>query len=250
MPSLSSITSMFTTIYGIISYMKYIKMMTAALLFLLSGCTFLSPLSATVTPSSDSAFELSQVPVYTDQPYIEINGNMPFFHFSELTESFFETYTELDSLGRCGTAYASLSSNEMPTEPRGSIGMIKPSGWHTIRYDVLIPDGKYLYNRCHLIGYQLTGQNDNPLNLITGTRYMNTQGMEPFENQVASYLRRTGNHVLYRVTPIFEGNNLVCNGVLMEAKSVEDDDLEFCVYCYNVQPGIVIDYSDGTSRAE
>ncbi len=230
--------------------MKYIKMMTAALLFLLSGCTFLSPLSAAVTPSSDSAFELSQVPVYTDQPYIEINGNMPFFHSSELTESFFETYTELDSLGRCGTAYASLSSNEMPTEPRGSIGMIKPSGWHTIRYDVLIPDGKYLFNRCHLIGYQLTGQNDNPLNLITGTRYMNTQGMEPFENQVASYLRRTGNHVLYRVTPIFEGNNLVCNGVLMEAKSVEDDDLEFCVYCYNVQPGIVIDYSDGTSRAE
>ncbi|NCB33528.1 MAG: hypothetical protein EOM64_06555 [Erysipelotrichia bacterium] len=230
--------------------MKHQKFLAALCLCLLTGCTNLNLFSAPASPSADSGFHLSAVPAYTDNPYAVINQNIPFFDSSEQKEASFETYSALDSLGRCGAAYADLTRDDMPSEKRGSIGMIKPSGWHTIRYDALIPDGKYLYNRCHLIAFQLTGQNDNPLNLITGTRYMNTAGMEPFENQAASYLRKTGNHLLYRITPVFEGNNLVCSGVLMEAKSVEDDGLEFCVYCYNVQPGIIIDYSDGSSRAE
>ena len=160
-----------------------------------------------------------------------------------------QTFSKLDSLGRCGAAIAVVGRDLMPTEERGSIGMIKPAGWHTVRYDDLIAD-KYLYNRCHLIGYQLTGENANEQNLITGTRYLNVEGMLPFENQVADYVRKTGNHMLYRVTPIYDGNDLVARGVEMEASSVEDQGkgLEFHVFVYNVQPGIEIDYATGDSR--
>lgn len=158
-------------------------------------------------------------------------------------------YSDLDALGRCGTACASIGQDLMPTESRGSIGMVKPTGWHTVRYDDLV-DGKYLYNRCHLIGYQLTGENANTKNLITGTRYLNIEGMLPFENMVADYIEETNNHVLYRVTPIFEGNNLLANGVLMEGYSVEDKGagVSYCVFAYNVQPGIEIDYATGESK--
>lgn len=192
-------------------------------------------------------FKLADVSAYSDQPYVEINGNKPYFTAKDLTKKSFETYSDLDKLGRCGVAYASVGKDLMPTEERGKIGQIKPSGWHTVKYDNV--DGKYLYNRCHLIGYQLTAENANEKNLITGTRYLNVQGMLPFENMVADYIKETGNHVLYRVTPIFEGDNLVASGVLMEAESVEDKgkDIEFCVYVYNVQPGITIDYATGDS---
>lgn len=190
---------------------------------------------------------LSEVPEYDGTPYVVINGNVPFFTEEEKTSEPFEYYSPLDRLGRCGTTFACISPELMPTEERGSIGMIKPSGWHTIKYDFV--DGKYLYNRCHLIGYQLTAENANEQNLITGTRYMNVQGMLPFENEVADYIRDTGKNVLYRATPIFEGQNLVANGVLLEALSVEDDGrgIEFCVFIYNVQPGVEINYSTGES---
>lgn len=191
---------------------------------------------------------LSSIPDYSGSPYIEINGNEPFFSEDEYTTSSFEYYADLDELGRCGTAYACVGTDIMPTEERGSIGQIKPSGWHTVKYDCV--DGKYLYNRCHLIGYQLTGENANEKNLITGTRYLNVDGMLPFENMVADYVKETDNHALYRVTPIFEDDELVARGVLIEAKSVEDkgDGLTFCVYCYNVQPQISIDYKTGESK--
>ena len=187
---------------------------------------------------------------YDGSPYVQVNGNVPFFDSTDDTTDCFELYSELDSLGRCGTAYANISKELMPTEERGEIGMVKPSGWHTVKYPEIITD-LYLYNRCHLIGYQLAGENANEKNLITGTRYMNVEGMLPFENEVADYVRRTGNHVLYRVTPVFEGENLVAEGVLMEAYSVEDDGkgVEFCVFVYNVQPGIEIDYKTGESWA-
>ncbi len=196
-----------------------------------------------------SSFTLSDIPEYSGDAYAAINNNIPFFEKSDYTTEAFENYSPLDSLGRCGTAYANICLELMPSEERGSIGSVKPSGWHTVRYDGMV-DGKYLYNRCHLIGYQLSGENANEKNLITGTRYMNVDGMLPFENMVADYVHETGNHVLYRVNPIFDGNNLVASGVLMEAKSVEDDGdgIEFCVYCYNVQPGITINYATGDSE--
>lgn len=193
-------------------------------------------------------FSLQDVPVYDGGPYAEVNGNVPYFQEKEFTTTAFKKFSMLDKLGRCGVVKACLGPETMPTEPRESIGMIKPSGWHTVKYDGI--DGNYLYNRCHLIGYQLCGENANELNLITGTRYMNTQGMEPFECDTAYYMKRTGNHVLYRVTPLFKGNDLVVTGVLMEARSVEEDDFAFCIFCYNVQPGIVIDYSSGESWLE
>lgn len=192
------------------------------------------------------------VPAYNGSPYVVVNNNVPFFTASDdNTTSSFETYGDLDSLGRCTTAYACIGQDLMPTEPRGDIGSVKPTGWHTVKYPGIV-DGNYLYNRCHLIGYQLTAENANEKNLITGTRYMNTEGMEPFENLVADYIKETGNHVLYRVTPMFEGSNLVASGVLMEAKSVEDQGagVEFCVYCYNVQPGITINYATGDSSVD
>lgn len=180
--------------------------------------------------------------------YTEVNGGKPTFSSFEKKRRGFEEYAALDKLGRCGITYACIDKSMMPTEKRGSIGMIKPSGWHTVRYDDLISD-KYLYNRCHLIGYQLTGQNANKQNLVTGTRYLNVAGMLPFEDEVAEYVKKTGNHVLYRVTPIFKGNNLVCSGVQMEAQSLEDDEISFNIFAYNSQPGIVIDYKTGDSHA-
>ena len=203
--------------------------------------------TTTKKETSTSSFDISKVPAYKNSPYIAINDNVPDFVESDMKTFSFETYSRLDSRGRCGVAYACIGQDLMPTEKRGAIGMIKPTGWHTVKYDFV--DGKYLYNRCHLIGYQLTAENANERNLITGTRYMNVQGMLPFENMVADYIKETDNHVLYRVTPVFEGKNLVASGVQMEAYSVEDDGdgVEFNVYCYNVQPGIDIDYETGES---
>lgn len=197
------------------------------------------------TPAT--SYDLESIPEYSGEPYVTIHDNVPFFSEEELTTDAFETYSELDDLGRCGTAYANICEEIMPTEKRGKIGMIKPSGWHTVKYTGI--DGNYLYNRCHLIGYQLSAENANEKNLITGTRYLNVTGMLPFENMVANYVNETGNHVLYRVTPIYNQENLVADGVLMEAQSVENDDLAFCVYCYNVQPGIEIDYHTGDSKS-
>ncbi len=186
---------------------------------------------------------------YNGSPFVEVNGNVPYFGADDLTTESFETYSDLDSLGRCGVAYANIGKDLMPVEERGEIGMVKPSGWHTVKYPEVIED-LFLYNRCHLIGYQLSGENANVQNLITGTRYLNVEGMLPFENEVANYVRDTGNHVLYRVTPVFEGDNLVAEGVLMEAYSVEDEGrgVAFCVFVYNVQPGIEIDYATGESK--
>lgn len=205
--------------------------------------------SAPTEITTASSFSLSDVPAYSGKAYTSVNGNVPYFSAAELTTQSFETYSDLDSLGRCGVTYACIGKDLMPTEERGSIGMVKPTGWHTVRYDDLV-DGKYLYNRCHLIGYQLTGENANTKNLITGTRYLNIEGMLPFENMVADYIQETNNHVLYRVTPIFEGNNLLANGVLMEGYSVEDKGagVSYCVFAYNVQPGIEIDYTTGESK--
>lgn len=195
------------------------------------------------------SFDLNDIPEYSGEAYVVINNNIPDFDESDYTTEAFETYSELDSLGRCGVAYANICKEIMPTEERGEIGQVKPTGWHTVRYDDLI-DGNYLYNRCHLIGYQLAGENANEQNLITGTRYLNVTGMLPFENEVADYVEETNNHILYRVTPIFEGSNLIASGVQMEAYSVEDngEGVQFNVYCYNVQPGINIDYATGESQ--
>ena len=188
------------------------------------------------------------VPVYSGEPYTELNGNIPYFTDREKTEDVFEHYSDLDTLGRCGAAYANICKELMPTDKRGEIGMIKPTGWHTVRYDDIISD-KYLYNRCHLIGFQLAGENANEKNLVTGTRYMNVDGMLLFENMIADYVKETDNHVLYRVTPIFVGDDLVCRGVEMEAYSVEDngEGTSFHVFVYNIQPGIEIDYATGDS---
>lgn len=188
-----------------------------------------------------------EIPQYAGAPYTEIHNNVPFFTDEELTDQSFETYSPLDDLGRCGVAFACVGRDLMPTEDRSSIGQVKPSGWHLVKYDCV--DGKYLYNRCHLIGYQLTAENANERNLITGTRYLNIEGMLPFENQVADYVQQTGNHVLYRVTPVFEGDNLLASGVLMEGYSVEDNGtgICFCVYAFNIQPGVQIDYATGES---
>lgn len=197
--------------------------------------------------NNNSYVSIDAIPAYDGKAYVAVNNNEPFFTDSDMTTNAFENYSDLDSLGRCGVAYANICRDIMPTEERGKIGMIKPSGWHTVKYDVI--KDRYLYNRCHLIGYQLAGENANPKNLITGTRYLNVEGMLPFENLVADYVNNTGNHVLYRVTPMFSGSNLVANGVLIEAKSVEDNGggILFNVYCYNVQPGVGINYENGDS---
>lgn len=195
-------------------------------------------------------FDLSSIPAYSGKAYFAVNNNIPYFTESEYRTTSFEQYAPLDSLGRCGVAFANIGTDIMPTEERGSIGMIKPSGWQTIKYENV--EGKYLYNRCHLIGYQLSGENANERNLITGTRYLNMDGMLPFENMVADYVEETGNHVLYRVTPVFEGSNLLATGVLMEGLSMEDNGAGICfnVFCYNAQPGIKINYANGNSEAE
>ena len=201
-----------------------------------------SPTSNTVSVEG-----LNDIPEFSGEPYVIINNNVPYFEEKDYTTTSFELYSDLDSLGRCGVAYACIGIDIMPTEERESIGQVKPSGWHTVKYDCV--SGKYLYNRAHLIGFQLAGENANEKNLITGTRYFNVEGMLPFENMVADYVKETGNHVLYRVTPIYDGNNLVASGVLMEAYSVEDNGADICfnVYVYNSQPGITIDYATGES---
>lgn len=211
------------------------------------------PVSSTLPSESTAAtsFSLSDVEPYSGSAYVAVNGNIPYFTSSELTTTSFELYSALDSLSRCGTAYACIGQDLMPTEERGSIGSVKPSGWHTVRYNGVV-DGNYLYNRCHLIGFQLSGENANERNLITGTRYLNIDGMLPFENMVADYVQETNSHVLYRVTPVFEGDNLLAAGVLMEGYSVEDDGdgICFCIFAYNVQPGVTINYATGDSTLD
>lgn len=210
----------------------------------LSGCQT----TLNVTDETSSVVSsLEEVPAYSGSPYVEINGNQPDFSQDQETTESFESYSELDSLGRCGTAFACIGEDLMPTEDRGSISEVHPTGWVQAEYDCV--DGGSLYNRCHLIGFQLTGENANEKNLITGTRYLNVEGMLPFENLVADYIKETGNHVLYRVTPVFQGDNLVASGVTMEALSVEDagEGVCFSVYVYNVQPGVEIDYATGES---
>ena len=226
--------------------MKKIKILSVFLLSALLLCACTIPTNPNNGPNSETV-TLENIPDYSDEPYVILNDNKPEFSTDDLTTSSYEHYSELDELGRCGVAEASISINLMPTEDRGSIGQIKPSGWQTVKYDNV--EGKYLYNRCHLIGFQLTGENANEKNLITGTRYMNTEAMLPFENMVADYIKETSNHVLYRVTPIYEENCLVANGVQMEAMSVEDEGESICfnVYVYNVQPGIEINYKTGES---
>lgn len=225
--------------------MKRTAMILCTMFLLLSlvltGCPALE------TSTETLSFSLEDIPAFSDEPYVVINDNQPDFPEEDQATNSFESYSPLDALGRCGVAYANVGVDLMPTEERGDIGQVKPTGWHTVKYDIV--DGKYLYNRCHLIGYQLTGENANEENLITGTRYMNVDGMLPFENMVADYVQETENHVLYRVTPIFEGENLVASGVQMEAWSVEDDGEGVCfnVYVYNNQPGITIDYATGES---
>lgn len=233
-----------------------------ALLFSLSACADLAPaekstgavesssaVPADIGSSGSQTVTLDRIPAYTDAAYVAVNDNTPYFsdEDKQCTDPF-ETYSELDELGRCGVAYANICTELMPVEERGEIGQIKPSGWQTVKYDCV--EGKYLYNRCHLIGFQLAGENANAKNLITGTRYLNIQGMLPFENLVADYVKETEHHVLYRVTPLFEGEDLVASGVLMEGWSVEDDgeSVCFCVYAYNVQPGVTIDYATGASQ--
>ena len=212
---------------------------------LLSGCELGLPQEN--QQASAVSVSLEEVPAYSGSPYVELDGNLPGFSLEERTTNSFETYSTLDALGRCGPAYACIGQDLMPTEDRESISSVRPTGWVQAEYDFV--EGGSLYNRCHLIGFQLTGENANEENLITGTRYMNVEGMLPFENMVADYIKETGNHVLYRAAPIFEGENLVASGVVMEALSVEDEGEGVCfhVYVYNVQPGVEIDYATGES---
>lgn len=225
--------------------------------FLLAGCTKAAPATAEHTGSAQSAGraqptaagrEERALPVYAGQPSVVMDGNVPSFTEADLTTTSFEHYSELDSLGRCGVAYACLGQDLMPTGERESITEIHPTGWQYAKYDWI--DHGLLYNRCHLIAYCLAGENANEKNLITGTHYMNNDGMNPYENYVADYIDRTGHHVLYRVTPVFEGDNLVASGVEMEAMSVEDDAISFHVYCFNVQPGVRIDYATGDNERD
>ena len=219
-----------------------------ALLF--GGCSYNQPGLDTqaIQENTQKSYELTDIPAYAGNSFVILDDNKPAFSKKdrERTDAF-ETYSDLDELGRCGVAYANVCKELMPTEERGAIGMVKPTGWHTVKYDNV--EGKYLYNRCHLIGYQLAGENANEKNLITGTRYLNVTGMLKFEDQVADYVNETNHHVLYRVTPVFEGDNLVASGVEMEAYSVEDkgEGVSFHVFLYNVQPGITIDYATGES---
>jgi len=236
----------------------FLRIRTAALAALLAFSIAYVPVPvlndgaavATTAEAKTKKFSLSQVPKYNGEASVEVNGNKPYFTAKEKknTKSF-ESYHKLDKLGRCGVAYANVCKDTMPTEERGAIGSVKPTGWHTVKYNGIV-DGNYLYNRCHLIAYCLTAENANKKNLITGTRYLNIEGMLPYETKVANYVDRTGNHVLYRVTPVFKGDNLLASGVLMEGYSVEDKGkgIKFCVYAYNVQPDIKIDYKTGDSK--
>lgn len=232
---------------------KSLSLLLAMLLCLaLSGCDGLEITTGQngLTDQTTSAQVDTSPSAYTGSPYVVVNDNVPEFSESDYTTTSFETYGALDSLGRCTTAYANIGQDLMPTEKRGDISKVKPTGWHSVRYDCV--EGKSLYNRCHLIGYQLTAENANERNLITGTRYLNTEGMLPFENMVADYIKETDNHVLYRVTPVYDGDHLVADGVQMEALSVEDEGegIMYNVYCYNVQPDVGIDYATGESWLE
>lgn len=222
-----------------VSKIRIAAALLLALCFLTAGCK-----------SAPEPEPVAGIPDFSGQPYVVLNNNIPDFSEKEITVRSYEFYSELDALNRCGYTMACIGRELMPTEERGSIGQVKPSGWQTVKYDCV--DGKYLYNRCHLIGFQLTGENANERNLITGTRYLNIEGMLPFENMVADYIKETGNHVIYRVTPDFRGNEMVARGVRMEAISVEDDGEGVCfhIYAYNNQPGIRIDYSTGESVLE
>ena len=221
---------------------RFIPSLLVLLLF-----TMQLPINAAAATEENAAL------VYNGSPSIEINNNIPTFTEEEITSQSFEKYGNLDALGRCTTAIASIGPDLMPTEERGSIGTIKPTGWKQNKYPGIVDSQPpYLYNRCHLIGYQLTAENANKRNLVTGTRYMNVEGMLPYENKVANYVESTKNHVMYRVIPKFEGNNLLCSGIQIEAYSVEDNGkgISFNVFCFNVQPGIIIDYSDGSNYAD
>ncbi len=209
------------------------------LVTMLFGCT------------EDPIISLDNIPEYSGDPYVPINSGEPYFTEEEITKKSYEKYSPLDYLGRCGVAVASLGIDLMPTEDRGQISSITPSGWeyngksNNKKYDF-----GYIYNRCHLIGWQLAGEDATKENLITGTAYMNIEGMLPFENMIADYIKETENHVMYRVSPIYDGTALVASGVLLEALSVEDggDGIKFCVYVYNIQPGIEIDYFTGLNK--
>ena len=229
---------------------KKLNVKIIILLLILVSFYFQDDITSFFKNNIETSYAVDSVPEYSGSEYIIINDNVPEFAESDFTTESFEEYSELDSLGRCGVAFANIGQDLMPTEERGSIGYIKPSGWQTVKYDIV--DGKYLYNRCHLIGYQLTGENANPNNLITCTRNMNASVMVKFENDVADYIKETGNHVLYRVTPVFVGDNLLASGVQIEARSVEDkgEGIQFNVYIYNVQEGISIDYKTGESSLE
>ena len=227
--------------------LKHSLIMMLGVLLCLSGLISCSITIDLSTTTDSSNITINNIPEYSGDDYIILNNNVPNFSDSDLTTTSFEEYAPLDDLGRCGVAYSNIGTDIMPTEKRESISSVKPSGWQSVKYDIV--EGKYLYNRSHLIGYQLTAENANDRNLITGTRYFNATLMLPYENMVADYIKETNNHVLYRVTPVFEGNNLVATGVQMEAKSVEDngEGIEFNVFVYNVQPGITIDYATGNS---
>lgn len=229
-------------------------MLALAFSVVLSGCNSQgsdtdTTLGTEGNSSAVSVGDIDKIPEFSGEAYIVLNDNVPDLSVDDADKVYFETYSPLDELGRCGVTFACLGPETMPTEERGEIGQVKPSGWKTAKYDCV--DGKYLYNRCHLIGFQLSGENANERNLITGTRYMNVEGMLPFENMVADYIKETGNHVLYRVTPIFKGDELVARGVQMEALSVEDEGEGICfnVYCYNNQPGVKLNYATGDSEA-
>ena len=223
--------------------MKYIRVV----LVLIFGLYYMYTELSNPTLSQVPSYNLEEIPEYKENAYVIINNNEPNFEDLSKKPVSFEVYSEQDELGRTHQAYASLGKDLMPTEERKSINQVKPSGWQTVKYDNV--EGKYLYNRCHLIGFQLAGENANPNNLITCTRYMNTKGMLDFENQVAEYIKETNNHVLYRVTPMYEGNDLVAKGVQMEAYSIEDngEGVKFNIFVYNIQPGITIDYKTGKS---
>ena len=251
-----------------------ITRMFAVVVFIIIAAVLLCACSGKAPEDNSDYVVLDEVPEWSGEPFVKVNGNKPEFTDEEIgivkdflkdsadssadndfdyenDNGTFEDFDKLDRYGRCGTAAACVGRETMPEGDRGSIGMIQPSGWQISKYD-FIDNGGYLYNRCHLIGWQLTGQNDEIRNLITGTRYMNTEGMLPFENQVAEYVRQTGNHVLYRVTPVFDGKELLARGVNMEAYSIEDDGtgLSFNVFCYNVQPGVTIDYKTGKNKLD
>lgn len=237
------------------NYQKLFLLFIVSILLSVSGCDMsvveqLQQIEQLQDPGSSSE-PIADSGEYTDEAYKILDDNIPqFTEKQKKSTKAFEKYAALDSLGRCGVAFANICKELMPTEKRGNIGQVKPSGWHTVKYDTV--EGRYLYNRCHLIGFQLAGENANEKNLITGTRYLNMEGMLPFEDEVADYVKETGNHVLYRVTPQYEGDDLLAQGVQMEGYSVEDQGEGVCfnIFAYNVQPGIKIDYSTGESRKE